>query len=128
MSGRTVVVWVLLAAAALVTLLCSVAVAAMRSPLQRLHFIAPPTTLSAAFVTIALFIDEHDKDACGKAVLVTIVLTMMNGVATHATARAARIREHGTWVPVPGEHVPVRGSDAEVAPVQPEHHPSEEHA
>lgn len=126
MTARTILVWVLLGAAALVTLLSCVALATMRDALQRLHYVAPPATLASALVTIALFVDEHDADARGKAVLVTIALTMMNGVATHATARAARIRDHGTWVPVAGERVPVRGRDAVVPPVRPEHHPSEE--
>jgi monovalent cation/proton antiporter MnhG/PhaG subunit len=125
-SARAVVVWALLGAAALVTLLCSVGVAVMRDPLQRLHFIAPPATLGSALVTIALFVDEHDKDACGKAVLVTFVLTLINGIASHATARAARIRRLGTWVAVPGERVPIRGTSDAAPPVRPEHHPEAE--
>ncbi len=120
MNARTIVVWVLLGAAALLTLLCSVGVAVMRGPLQRLHFIAPPATLAASLVTVALFVDEHDKDAGAKAAIVTFVLTLINGVTAHATARAARIRSLGTWVAVPGERVPLRGASVLVEPVRPE--------
>jgi hypothetical protein len=35
-----------------------------------------------------------------------LVLLMINAVLTHATARAARIRTLGDWMPEPGKNVP----------------------
>ena len=108
------VVWILLVLAAVVALVSAIGAAVMRDPLQRLHYIAPPATLSAALVTVAVFIDDPNKDVGAKALFVTVVLSLMNGVGSHATARGARVRERGTWLPTRGEHVPVRGRNEEV--------------
>lgn len=110
----TIVVWVLLAAAGLLALICAFGAAAMRDPLQRLHWIAAPAAVSSALVTVAVFVADRDKDVGLKAAFVTLALATMNGVVAHATARAARVHAHGTWLPVRGEHVPICGEDDEV--------------
>ncbi|MFL5389694.1 MAG: monovalent cation/H(+) antiporter subunit G [Myxococcales bacterium] len=90
---------ILLALAVVVALLSAIGVAAMRDPYQRLHFIAPPASLSALFVTAAILVGEKQKQAGGKAALVAFLLYFMNAIVTHATARAHFVREKGTWPP-----------------------------
>ena len=110
----TIALWILLSLASLVALACAIGAALMRDPLQRLHFIAPPAAVSSALVAVALFVSDPDKDVGAKATFVALALGVMNGVVAHATARAARIHAHGTWLPVHGEHVPIRGREEEV--------------
>jgi monovalent cation/proton antiporter MnhG/PhaG subunit len=89
----------LLAIAVVVTVLSAVGLAVMRDPYQKLHFIAPPASLSVLCIVVALFIGEKDKLAAGKAVLIAFLLYFMNAVITHATARAHYVREKGAWPP-----------------------------
>jgi multicomponent Na+:H+ antiporter subunit G len=93
------VVAVLLGIAVLVTIASAVGVAVMRDPYQKLHFIAPPASLSAICVVVALFIGETQKGAAIKAALIAFLLYFLNAVITHATARAHYVREKGTWPP-----------------------------
>lgn len=98
---REVVVAVLLGVAALSTLIAAVGVLVMRDPLQRLHYIAPPAN-AAVLILIALVIEGAEPAAWIKATLVAALLALMNGVVTHATARAVFVRSRGGWPPAPG--------------------------
>ena len=106
---RAIAVWALVGAAVLVTLISALGVLVMRDPLQKLHYISPPATLGVSLIAAALFLGEPDPQAGAKAVFVALLLLGMNAVATHATARAARIRDHGTLTPRPAERIPVIG-------------------
>ncbi len=101
MSGAVLVhatAGVLVAIAVLLTLLGSLGLIVMRDPWQRLHFIAPSSTLGAALLTAAIGLESGAKAAV-KPLLVTLLLTALNGVVSHALARAAYVREHGRWPP-----------------------------
>lgn len=95
----TVVTAVLLGIAVLVALLSSIGLAVMRDPYQRLHFIAPPASISGLCVVLALLVYEPQKQAALKAFVIAFVLYFMNAVVTHATARAHFVRENGKWPP-----------------------------
>jgi len=101
-----IVVWASLVASATLVFLCAVGVMVMRDAYQRLHFIAPPATLGALLVVVACVVDEPRPAAWLKAIVVMIVLGAMNAVVTHATARAAFVREWGAWPPP--ERAPIR--------------------
>lgn len=103
---RIVTVDALLALAVFLILACSVGLAVMRDPLQRLHFIAPPATLASALLCAALFLDEPDATAGFKALAAFVVLSVQNAVVTHATARALRTHRLGHWAPFEEEHIP----------------------
>ena len=94
-----VVVPILLGIAVAVALLSAVGMALMRDPYQKLHFIAPPASLSALCIVVALFLSEKQKLAAGKGLLIAVLLYFMNAVITHATARAHYVREEGGWPP-----------------------------
>ena len=101
MSLHAWIVLALVGPAVLLTIVSAIGALAMRDPFQRLHFIAPPATLSAFAIAIAALYDGKGLQPGGKALVVAVVLTVMNGVATHAIARAAWVRGIGRWVPEP---------------------------
>ncbi len=104
MTG-TLAIEVLLGAAVVLTLLSCIAVVYLSDVYESLHYLSPPSTISAAAITIAVAIEEGWGQATIKAILCTLILLLNNAVLTHATARAARIREHGQWQPLPDEKV-----------------------
>jgi multicomponent Na+:H+ antiporter subunit G len=100
MAALHVAAAVLAAVAVLVTLASAVGVWAMRDPFQRLHFLAPPATIGAALLALAIALDGGALAAV-KPALVLALLTALNGVVSHATARAAFVRRRGAWPPAP---------------------------
>jgi monovalent cation/proton antiporter MnhG/PhaG subunit len=101
----------LLAVAVLLVFVCAIGVLVMRDPYQRLHYIAPPTTVSVLLITLAVWIDEPQRQAGLKMIVITILLGLMNGVVTHATARAFRIRAKGHWVAGESEEFEMASSE-----------------
>ncbi|MFL5262040.1 MAG: monovalent cation/H(+) antiporter subunit G [Anaeromyxobacteraceae bacterium] len=100
MAVLHVVVAVLAAVAVLVTLASAVGVWAMHDAFQRLHFLAPAATVGAALLALAIGLDAGPRAAV-KPILVLLLLTALNGVVSHATARAAFVHRHGAWPPRP---------------------------
>ncbi len=95
---RDVAVAALCGAAVLLTLGCALGVAVMRDPWQQLHFVAPPSTLGAALLALAVGLAAGPRAAV-KPAIVLLVLAALNGVVTHALARAAWVRRHREWPP-----------------------------
>ena len=108
---KTVVIDALVGIAVLITVISIGGMLRLRGPFQRMHFVAPPASLSALFVTVAIFLERGFKAESLKALLTTLVLMGMNTIVTHAAARAFRIAEVQDWNPGPGEEVPVLPSD-----------------
>lgn len=96
MVGEVIVI-VLLAVMVALTVFCSLGLFAMRTPYERLHFIAPPATVGSFLLTIAVFVAEPQIVAGLKTLLIALLLVFSNAVVSHAIARAIRIRELGGW-------------------------------
>ncbi len=92
-----VAIAVLLAIACASVLVSVVGVLAARDAYAKLHFLAPAATVGVVAVAAAIVLREGLNQAGIKAILAGVVLFVMNPVLTHATARAARVREHGRW-------------------------------
>ncbi|HEY7956935.1 MAG TPA: monovalent cation/H(+) antiporter subunit G [Polyangia bacterium] len=88
-----VVAAILAGLAVALNLASAVGALAMRDSYQRLHFLAPPASIAPLFFAIALFFGVHDKQPALKMLVVAVVLNAVNGVVTHATARAHRVRD-----------------------------------
>lgn len=89
------------------TLVCSLGLVVMRTPYERLHFVTPPASLGALWLAVAIVVDGRSADASAKALVMAVLMLISNGVVSHVTARAARIRELGGWVlgdTLPREH------------------------
>jgi multicomponent Na+:H+ antiporter subunit G len=94
---RDVIVAVLLGLGVAAALLSCVGVLVMRDALDRLHFTAPASTVSPVLFALAVLVEEPLSSAGVKAVLVAALIIVTTPVLTHATARAARVRDHGRW-------------------------------
>jgi len=84
-----------------VELVCCVGVLVMRNLYDKLHYTAPATTIGALAIAAAIVVEESFTQAGVKAILVLLIMLVTNPVLTHATARAARVRELGRWQPGP---------------------------
>jgi multicomponent Na+:H+ antiporter subunit G len=92
MSVREILAAVLLGLGVLIELLCAVGVLVMRNPFDRLHYLAPATSLGPLAIAAAILVAESDGQAKIKSVLVALVLLATGPILTHATARAAWTR------------------------------------
>ena len=99
MSKTQILIDVLLGIGVLSAVLSSVALLLMKDLYERLHYLSPPATITIICFTAAVIVDKHLSQAGIKALLIMVVLLVMNAVLTHATARAARIRQFGRWIP-----------------------------
>jgi monovalent cation/proton antiporter MnhG/PhaG subunit len=100
-SVQDVVVGVLLAGGVASVLLSCAGLLAMRDPLDRLHFTAPAGTIAPVLFAAAVLVEEPLSSAAVKAVIVAVLIIVTTPSLSHATARAARIREHGRFKLVP---------------------------
>ena len=101
MSKTQLAIDVLLALGCLTAVLSALGVMVMKDLYERLHYLAPFADVSMCCFALAIVLDKHFSQAGIKAVLIAVVLFVMNAVLTHATARAARVRQFGRWVEDP---------------------------
>jgi len=90
-----VLVVVLLGFGVTVEVLCALGVLLMRNSFDRLHYLGPATLLGPLAVAAAVLVDASDTQARIKAVLIALILLATGPILTHATARAARVRQFG---------------------------------
>ncbi len=115
---KTTAIDVLLAAAVVITLLSVLGMVRMRDPFQRMHYIAPPASLSALLITAAIFLQRGLKPESFKALFTALILIAMNTAVTHSAGRAFRVADTKGWRPKPGDEVPIEPSDEAVLPEQ----------
>lgn len=99
MTKAQIAIDALLAIGAVTTLLSAIAIPTRKDFYERLHYLAPPATVGIGCFTLAILIDKRFSQTGIKALIVCVVLLFMNAILTHATARAARVRQFGRWVP-----------------------------
>jgi multicomponent Na+:H+ antiporter subunit G len=92
---------VLLCAGVLLLLMCAAGVLLMRSAYDRLHY-ASASGWGAVLVIAAVLARESLSLIGNKALVTGVALALTTPVLAHATARAARIRERGSWNPPQG--------------------------
>ncbi|HEY0517904.1 MAG TPA: monovalent cation/H(+) antiporter subunit G [Ilumatobacteraceae bacterium] len=100
---KNIVVDVLLALGVTVQVLACIGVLVMRDAYQRLHYAAAATTLGPVAIAAAIVVREALAETGLEAILTAAVLLAGGAVLTHATGRAARIREDDGLVIRPGE-------------------------
>jgi monovalent cation/proton antiporter MnhG/PhaG subunit len=119
-SPRTVAVAALLTVGVGVELACCLGVLLMRGVYDKLHFTAPATTIGSLAIAVAVIVEESFSQAGLKALLIFLILLIANPVLTHATARASRVREFGTWEPGAGEVDRAATGERPAAPEEPD--------
>lgn len=66
-----------------------------RNIYDRLHFLAPASTLGPLAIAAAVIVNHASPQNIIKAIFIVLFFWIINPVLTHATARASRIREFG---------------------------------
>jgi monovalent cation/proton antiporter MnhG/PhaG subunit len=105
MSAADLATEVLLALCVVTTVVCCFALVILRDFYERLHYMASVTTVGTGALLAAVVVTEGWGQATIKAIFVFFLLLLVNAVLTHATARAARVREFGHWTPEPEEEI-----------------------
>lgn len=103
MSNATLAVEALLWSAVVVAWLSCLGMLLMDDVLEKLHYLAPVTTVSMFAVLGAVVIEEGVGQAAMKTIVIAVALLLINAVVSHTTARAHRIQEVGDWKPLEGE-------------------------
>lgn len=106
MKTADIVVAGFLSVMVLTTFISCCALILFQDKYQRMHYLSVVTTISTLSLLVAVAIKEGWGQATLKTILSFIVLLLVNAVVTHATARAARVREYGNWLPGPEERIP----------------------
>ncbi|HEX6457369.1 MAG TPA: monovalent cation/H(+) antiporter subunit G [Thermoleophilaceae bacterium] len=106
MTVRHVAEYVLLVLGVGIMALSAVGVLAMRSVYDRLHYVGSGS-VGAALVCVAVTVRESFSLIGNKTLFIAFFLVISGPVLTHATARAARVRERGQWKAKEGERVEV---------------------
>lgn len=109
MSAGQIAVTVLLSLSLAVAVFSCVGLTFVRGYFNRLHYLAPVTTVSTTLLLAAVVAKYGWGQATIKMLLIWGVLLLINSVLTHATARAARVRDLGHWTPDPQEDIPDAG-------------------
>jgi multicomponent Na+:H+ antiporter subunit G len=100
----TVAVDLLLAIGAVSVLLSCTGLVVARTSWDKLHYTGPATIIGPIALAGAVLVQEPLSSAGIKAVLIAVVMLLTGPVVLHATARAARIRDHGRFVILSREH------------------------
>jgi multisubunit Na+/H+ antiporter MnhG subunit len=110
MTGRAILADVLLGAAVLVVLASSLGILVMRDVYQKLHYVTPAALVAPFAVGLAILAQSGLTEDTGEMLLAMIFIAIAAPFLSHATIRAARIREKGDWRrgPAPDEE-PVKG-------------------
>ncbi len=103
MTFQEVGIAVLLFAGVGLTLICCIGIWVMPDTYDQLHFAGPATTVAPVAIAGAVILEESLSQSGVKAVLVAVVIGVTGPALTHATGRAARIREHGHFMALPEE-------------------------
>ena len=97
MTARTVVADVLLGLAVLIVLGSSVGILLMRDVYQKLHYVTPIALIVPLVVALAILVQSGWSVNSLQTWLVVAFMGIAAPFLSHATIRAARIRQTGDW-------------------------------
>lgn len=106
MTVRHVAEYLLLILGVGILALSAIGVLAMRSVYDRLHYVSAGS-VGAALVCVAVTVRESFSLIGNKTLLIAFFLLVSGPVLSHATARAARVRERAEWKVKEDERVEV---------------------
>jgi multisubunit Na+/H+ antiporter MnhG subunit len=97
MTARTLVADVLLGMAVLVVLASSVGILVMRDVYDKLHYVTPVALVAPVIVGLAILVQSGWSVNSLQTWLAIALMVIGTPFLSHATVRAARIRESGDW-------------------------------
>jgi multicomponent Na+:H+ antiporter subunit G len=98
-TGREILADCLLGLAVAVVLASSVGILVMRDPYQKLHYATPAALVAPVIVGLAILAQSGLTENTAETALALVFIVIAGPFLTHATIRAARIRETGDWRP-----------------------------
>jgi len=99
---RAVLADICLAAAVVLVLASCVGLLVMRDTYQRLHYVTPVALVAPVLVGLAVLARSGLTESSSLTWLALLFVIIAGPFLTHATIRAARIRQTGDWRPAPG--------------------------
>ncbi len=99
MSGREILADVLLALAVVIVLASSIGILVMRDAYQKLHYVTPAALIAPLIVGLAILAQSGLTENTAQTWLALLFIVIAGPFLTHATIRAARVREKGDWRP-----------------------------
>ena len=99
MTAQAIVDDVLLGLAVVLVLTSSVGILVMRDTYQKLHFLTPLALIAPLIVGLAVLVRSGWSENSSQTWLALLFVVIGSPFLTHATIRAARIREQGDWRP-----------------------------
>jgi multicomponent Na+:H+ antiporter subunit G len=112
-SARELSADVLLGLAAAVVLASCLGLLVMRDVYTRLHYLTPLSLVAPLLVAVAISVRMGLRENTAETWLALLFLMIAGPYLTHATIRAARVREKGDWRPggggQPGREEPGQG-------------------
>ncbi|HEX5189970.1 MAG TPA: monovalent cation/H(+) antiporter subunit G [Streptosporangiaceae bacterium] len=97
MTARTIVADVLLGAAVLVVLGASAGILLMRDVYQKVHYVTLAGLIAPVIVGVAILIQSGWSVNSMQTWLAIALMVIATPFLSHATIRAARIRQAGDW-------------------------------
>lgn len=95
--SEQIAIGILLGAAVLVVLVSVVGLLAMRDVYQRVHYVTPISVVAPLLVAVAVTVREGWDQNTGGTWLAIGFVVLVSPFLSHATLRAARIRQEGDW-------------------------------
>jgi len=89
----------LLGLAVVIVLASSAGVLVMRGVYDKLHFVTPAALVAPVLVTLAVLVHAGFSATTAETVMALLFMVIAGPFLTHATIRAARVREKGAWRP-----------------------------
>lgn len=105
MNFKLVIEATLLLLAAGLALACAIGMALMRDAFDRLHFVGPLSIFGPVLIAAAIVLEEALSTNGVKTIIAAGLLLVTSPILTHATSRAARVRQYGHWQALPAEEV-----------------------
>lgn len=102
MSTREILADALLGVAVVIVLASSIGILVMRDTYQKLHFVTPAALVAPVAVGLAILAQSGLTEDTAETALALVFIVIAGPFLTHATIRAARIRETGDWRPGAG--------------------------
>lgn len=87
----------LLGLAVVIVLVSSAGVLVMRGAYDKLHFVTPAALVAPVLVALAVLVYAGFSAATTEILLAVLFMVIAGPFLTHATIRAARVRERGDW-------------------------------
>ena len=99
MTAQGIAADVLLGLAVVLVLASSAGILVMRDTYQKLHFLTPLALIAPLLVGLAVLVRSGWSENSAETWLALLFVVIGGPFLTHATIRAARIREKGDWRP-----------------------------